>query len=137
VPSIFVDSAYYIAVFRPRDQLHARALAVGSSLARDGMSFVTTDAVLVEFLSFVARTPAGTRLAAVEFVQDVRTRPALDVVPQTPALFDAALDLYRRRADKTYSMVDCISMVVCRQRKIRDVLTADNDFAQEGFTVLL
>jgi hypothetical protein len=28
-------------------------------------------------------------------------------------------------------------MVICQQQAITDVLTADNDFAQEGLTVLL
>jgi predicted nucleic acid-binding protein len=34
-------------------------------------------------------------------------------------------------------MVDCMSMVLCRERGIREVLTADRDFEQEGFTILL
>jgi predicted nucleic acid-binding protein len=34
-------------------------------------------------------------------------------------------------------MVDCIGVVICQQQAIADVLTADNDFAQEGLTVLL
>ena len=59
------------------------------------------------------------------------------IVPQTPALFAAALELYRRRPDKTYSMCDCISMVVCGERAITDVLSADRDFEQEGLSLLL
>jgi predicted nucleic acid-binding protein len=58
-------------------------------------------------------------------------------VPQSLALFDRSLDLYARRPDKSYSMVDCISMVVCRDLEIADVLTDDRDFEQEGFVALL
>jgi predicted nucleic acid-binding protein len=90
--------------------------------------------VLVEFLaSFSKRTQL--REAAVEYVELVRR--VMEVVPSSTALFLAGLDLYRRRPDKTYSMVDCMSMVLCRQRAIDDVLTADRDFEQEGFTLLL
>jgi predicted nucleic acid-binding protein len=34
-------------------------------------------------------------------------------------------------------MVDCISMVVCRDQDITDVLTTDRDFEREGFVALL
>ena len=64
-------------------------------------------------------------------------QPSFVVVPQSPELFAAGLDLYSRRPDKTYSMVDCISMVVCSDRGITDVLTYDHDFEREGFRALL
>ncbi|MCS4185174.1 hypothetical protein [Salinibacter ruber] len=34
-------------------------------------------------------------------------------------------------------MVDCMSMVIMQDRDIREVLTNDDHFAQEGFVVLL
>jgi predicted nucleic acid-binding protein len=40
-------------------------------------------------------------------------------------------------ADKGYSLTDCISMNVMRDRGINDVLTQDKQFAQEGFNILL
>jgi predicted nucleic acid-binding protein len=48
-----------------------------------------------------------------------------------------SMDLYRARLDKQYSVADCCSMLICRDRGITDVLTHDHDFAQEGFTILL
>jgi len=41
------------------------------------------------------------------------------------------------RLDKSYSFVDCASMVICKERGIEEVLTADHDFEQEGFRILL
>lgn len=34
-------------------------------------------------------------------------------------------------------MVDAIGMVICAERGIADVLSADRDFEQEGLTILL
>lgn len=34
-------------------------------------------------------------------------------------------------------MTDCMSMAICRAEDIIEVLTADRDFQQEGFTILL
>ena len=51
--------------------------------------------------------------------------------------FDAGLELYRRRPDKGYSLTDTMSMVICREHDIEQVLTHDRHFAQEGFEILL
>ncbi len=77
------------------------------------------------------------RTAAVELIDELLSDPRINVVRQTPDLFDEALALYRLRPDKAYSLVDCMSMVVCRQMEIAEVLTHDRHFQQEGFTVLL
>jgi predicted nucleic acid-binding protein len=62
---------------------------------------------------------------------------ATEVVSQSTSLWIAGLELYESHMDKTYSMTDCISMVVCRRRRIRQVLTADRDFERGGFEILL
>lgn len=102
-----------------------------------GVVFVTTDAVLVEVLTHQSGFGPEAREIAADLVDRLGADPVIDIVAQTPALFAAGLGLYRRRLDKSYSMVDCMSMVVCRERDIQDVLTADRDFEQEGFTILL
>lgn len=61
----------------------------------------------------------------------------MTIVHQTPDLFFSGVDLYRRRLDKGYSLTDCMSMVVCRELAIADVLTHDRQFEQEGFAILL
>lgn len=59
------------------------------------------------------------------------------MIRQTPELFDAGLELYHRRPDKGYSLTDCMSMAICTEQKIEQVLTHDRHFAQEGFEILL
>jgi len=59
------------------------------------------------------------------------------VIPASSELFEAGLELYRSRADKQWSMTDCISFVVMRREGITDALTADRRFEQAGFHVLL
>ena len=58
-------------------------------------------------------------------------------MPQTHENFLAGLALYKARADKGYSLTDCISFVVMRDRKLGDALTADVHFVQAGFRALL
>jgi predicted nucleic acid-binding protein len=138
VRQIFVDSAHYIALLNRRDQLREKAARIVLALyAAPDVSFVTADAVLVEGLTHQSGFGPGARAAAANLIDELRADSRIDVVAQTPALFAAGLGLYRRRLDKPYSMVDCMSMVVCRDLGIQDVLTADRDFEQEGFTILL
>jgi hypothetical protein len=63
--------------------------------------------------------------------------PDIEVVSQSHDSFLAGLALYERRPDKRYSLVDCISMNVMRQRDIQEILTSDRHFSQEGFVRLL
>jgi predicted nucleic acid-binding protein len=74
-------------------------------------------------------------LAAAQ-VRALRNDPAIDVLPQSRADFDAALALYEARPDKGYSLTDCRSMVALRTLGISEVLTNDHHFTQEGFTIL-
>jgi predicted nucleic acid-binding protein len=70
-------------------------------------------------------------------VREILKDAGIEVVAQSHESFLAGLALYERRPDKQYSLADCISMNVMRQRRISEVLTNDRHFAQEGFTRLL
>lgn len=135
---LFVDTAFHVALFNDADDLHRRAIRLSDELTQDlSIRFVTTESVLVEFLTFVRRAGPQSRLGAAGYVDALRTKPGVTILPQTPELFNAGLDLYRARPDKSYSMTDCMSMVVCQERGIGDVLTYDRDFEQEGFVAML
>lgn len=132
----FLDTSYLIAGFNPFDEWHATATRVTAALPPD-TGLVTTLHVLEEFLTDLSKRDANLKLKAAEYVDLLLEDPRVEVVEVTFELFRSGLDLYRNRLDKSYSMVDCISMVVCRERAITDVLTADRDFEQERLVTLL
>jgi uncharacterized protein len=74
---------------------------------------------------------------ACRLVREILKDPGVEVVSQSHESFLAGLALYERRPDKQYSLVDCISMNVMRQRSVQEILTNDRHFAQEGFARLL
>jgi predicted nucleic acid-binding protein len=51
-------------------------------------------------------------------------------------LFRAALEFLRRRADKRFSLTDCVSFVVMDRLGIREALSFDAHFEQAGFVRL-
>jgi predicted nucleic acid-binding protein len=52
-------------------------------------------------------------------------------------LFQQALGMYARTADKTWGLVDCASFVIMGREDIEDALTTDQHFSQAGFRCLL
>lgn len=93
--------------------------------------------MVFEVLAFFSRGGPGSRARAAELIDRLRESAVVDIVATSGALLDAALDLYRQRLDKRYSLADCLGMVICRERRITEVLTTDGDFEAEGFTILL
>lgn len=135
---VYVDSSFYIAYLHSDDTLHRLALDLLHSLRSEaGLSYTTSDGVLAEVLAFFARRGHRLRDLAVNLARDVMTAPDIEVVEQRRPLLLQALDLYAARGDKSYSLTDCSSMLICRARGITDVLTHDSDFEQEGFSILL
>ena len=98
---------------------------------------VTAGEVLVEFLNAFSAAGKHVRTEAAGFVGDILAHPGVETVPQSRQSFLQGLELYQKRADKSYSLTDCISMTLMHARAIPQVLTTDHHFAQEGFTVLM
>lgn len=133
--SVFADTAYWIALIAPRDQLHHRAMQVSLSLA--DRRIVTSECILTELLNEFAEGKPDLRVAASKMVASIRERADLLVVPQTSSGFAAAFDLYCGRTDKGWSLTDCSSFLIMQQFGIDSALTFDKHFEQAGFTALL
>jgi uncharacterized protein len=99
------------------------------------VDLVTTEEVLVEFLSTYAGRGAYLRQDALKTVQAIFRNVHVTVLPQTHESCMKGLDFYARRTDKAYSLVDCISMCTMRDMGLTEVLTNDYHFTQEGFTI--
>lgn len=74
---------------------------------------------------------------ALNVVDDLRSDPNVEIIPQSTELFEQAYQYYRQRPDKQYSLTDCASMVIMKKKGIDHVLTHDRHFQQEGFIALL
>jgi len=132
---IFVDTLYWIAITNRKDQWHQAAEKASRTLF--GCHLVTTEEVLTEVLNALCEGGRIFRQEAVALVRDLHADPAVTVQPQSRQTFLSGLSLYEARPDKEYSLTDCISMEAMRREGITEIMTHDNHFAQEGFTILL
>jgi predicted nucleic acid-binding protein len=133
--TVFADTHYWVASVIPNDQWRTAAEEAIKSLGR--CRVVTTDEVLSEFLNLLGGRGTNLRAAAIVAVRRILANPEVEVVAQSRASFLQGFERYADRLDKGYSLTDCISMNVMESEGIRDVLTNDHHFGQEGFSVLI
>jgi len=133
VKTVFADTGYWAALLNPKDQLHAKAGEVSSALGK--FRILTTEMVLDELLAALSKVPL--RLYAIRGVEAIRSNPNVEVVPQTSLQFESAFDNYRSISDKEWSLADCASFVLMRERGLTEALAHDHHFEQAGFIALL
>lgn len=131
---VFADAGYWIALFNPRDSLHAKAIVV--SQATQSRSIVTSQMVLIEFLNHYAALGQLFRQRAVQVVRSLQETD-IEIVPQTDGQFETALMLYAQRQDKEWGLVDCASFLIMQEQGITEALAYDEHFKQAGFIPLL
>ena len=130
---VFADTGYWEALLNPNDRLHARAMEVSASLGK--VRQLTTEMVLDELLAALSKIPV--RPYAIQGVDAIRSNPNVEVIPQTSLQFTQAFGEYRRMADKEWSLTDCASFEIMRERGLTEALAHDQHFVQAGFVALL
>lgn len=118
---IFVDTGYLIAVARKGDTLHRCALAWAQAVSEP---LITTDYVVCEAFNGLSRLADRPRIHA---LYDRITRSSSwEIVAASAQLFSRGIALDRNRTDKQWSLIDCISFIVMRDRggRSRSIITS-------------
>lgn len=131
--TVFADTGYWLALLNPRDRLHEKVRSVSATLGQ--VRIITSEMVLDELLAGLSVPPV--RATAVSAVSSVLSNPNVEVVPQTSLQFREAFDLYKSRMDKEWSLTDCASFNLMKERGIAEALAHDEHFEQAGFVALL
>ena len=128
---IFADTFFYLALLRNDDPAHVRALAA----ARQNRPILTTEFVLLELGNACARAEDHADFLAL--IEGIRATARITVVPLGSSLMERGLQRMGERADKDWSLTDCVSFVVMEDHAITEALTGDRHFEQAGFAALL
>jgi uncharacterized protein len=127
-----LDTGYLLALFDPADELRPRAMS-WSLILRE--QCIVTEYVLWECVNAFSRPED--RATAHVLVDYLSSEPGYEIVPASPILFAAGLRLHRKRPDKAWSLTDCISFHIMRERGVERALAYDQHFEQAGFVALL
>jgi uncharacterized protein len=129
---ILVDAGYLVASAKVRDQLHYRAVAWSAAIDEP---LVVTEYVLVETVNLLSSP--GDRPKAHRVVARACAGSPWLYLPASEQLFQTGLALHRQHRDKAWSLIDCISFAVMRERGIDRAPAHDHHFQQAGFDALL
>jgi predicted nucleic acid-binding protein len=129
---VLADTSYYLALVNRTDPRHQRAVDLAENLLG---RVVVTEYVLVELGS--ALSHGSDRLVYLELLEDLQSDDSITIIPASESLFRQGVALFADRSDKEWSLVDCISIVVMKQRRLQEALTTDRHFVQAGFRALL
>jgi predicted nucleic acid-binding protein len=130
--TVFADTYYFVALLSRRDLRHAKAVQFRAGQEH---RLLTTDWVLIEVADRLARS--SVRHFASELIADLRSSNDCEVVPFSSELFDQALAYYGRHRDKDWTLTDCTSFLITRERGIKEALTGDRHFEQAGYIAML
>ncbi|HXE51792.1 MAG TPA: PIN domain-containing protein [Tepidisphaeraceae bacterium] len=129
---VFVDTFALLAMLNTADARHEAAMRWFRVSTRP---LVVNEWVLTELAD--ALCAVRTRQAAVAVERRMRSERRVTVIESSADLFGRGFDLYANRPDQEWSLTDCISFVVMKDRHIKEALTGDHHFEQAGFVALL
>ncbi|HEX8197604.1 MAG TPA: PIN domain-containing protein [Pyrinomonadaceae bacterium] len=127
----FADTSYLLALELGDDQNHHSALTHWTELLKTTFAVVTTSYVFDETITYL--NSRNHHEKAVEVGENLLLSPSVELVHVDENLFFEGWTMFQKYADKKYSLTDCISFVVMKQRELDTALTFDKHFVQAGF----
>lgn len=128
---VFADTFYFLALLNKNDEAHAKALQYSALIEQ----LITTEWVLTELADGLASSRH--RSMFLQTRQELLADADVQVIPLDVRLHEEGIRLYASRADKEWSLTDCISFVVMQREALTEALTGDHHFEQAGFVALL
>lgn len=130
---IFIDTGAFLARYVARDQHHRRARTAWREIEKRGERCLTSNFVLDETLTLLARRTTysfAAERAIVIYASEILAilRPELDDEKE-------AIELFRKFADQRVSFTDCVSFVLMRRNRLTRTFSFDTHFERAGFTV--
>lgn len=129
---MLIDTSGFLCRFEREEICHEKAVELYNSATVR----YTTNYILAEYTA-LAQVRGVPRKQIIEFSEHILGEEKLEIVWIDEALHTLAVELLKRREDKTYSLCDAVSFLVMRNAGITDALTTDRHFNQEGFIRLL
>jgi predicted nucleic acid-binding protein len=129
---MLLDTSGLLCLLHRAEPFHHQA---GASY-RAAPACLTHSYVLAELVA-LATARGLPRATVLAFLGDLLQNPDIETAWVDESLNREALDLLSQRSDKTYSLCDAVSFVLMRRKNLREALTTDRHFEQEGFRRLL
>jgi len=134
---IFADTSGWANYFVRTEPFHQEAKQLMQKWYKDRTRVITTNYVLSELVALFISPLRITRQQQIQAIETIKAVEWIEIIHINQTLDDQAWQFLMRRNDKMWSLSDCSSFVVMKQRKISQGFTTDHHFEQAGFVTLL
>ena len=137
VRHLFADTSGWGHLVDSTQSYHSLAATVYRTARQQGRTIVTTNYIITELVALLISPLHIPRSAMIAFIKGLKASEYVEIVHVDALLDEQAWELFTNRPDKNWSLVDCASFVVMKQRGISEALTSDYHFEQAGFVCML
>lgn len=134
---VFADTAGWANFFVRTEPFHTQATELMQQWYSQGTQVVTTNYVLLELVALLTTPLRIPRSRQVKTIETIKGSTWVEIVHIDALLDEKAWQLLKTREDKRWSLVDCSSFEVMRQRNITEAFTTDHHFEQAGYLAVL
>ncbi len=134
---IFVDTSGWGNLIDKSQPYHNLMVRLYRSAKQQERRLVTSNYVITEVVALLTSPLKIPRPKIIAFVNGIKQSSYVDIIHINKEDDNSAWLLLANREDKEWSLVDCASFYLMKERGILEALTNDVHFEQAGFIRLL
>ncbi|MDJ0730650.1 MAG: PIN domain-containing protein [Crocosphaera sp.] len=134
---IFVDTSGWGNLVDKSQPYHQLMVQLYREAKQQKRRLITSNYVITEVVALLTSPLRIPRPKIISFVNSIKQSPYVDIIHIDQEKDDDAWVLLASREDKEWSLVDCSSFIIMKERGILEALTNDIHFEQAGFIRLL
>ncbi len=134
---IFADTAGWGHLVDASQPYHSQAASIYRKARQEKRRFITTNYILNELVALLISPLRVPRPRIAAFVESLKASPNVEVIHIDAALDRQSWEFFKQRDDKEWTLVDCSSFVLMKERHMTEAFTTDHHFEQAGYICLL
>ena len=134
---IFVDTSGWGNLVDKSQPYHQLMVQLYREAKQQKRRLITSNYVITEVVALLTSPLRIPRPKIISFVNSLKQSPYVEIIHIDQEKDDEAWILLASREDKEWSLVDCSSFIIMKERGILEALTNDIHFEQAGFIRLL
>lgn len=134
---IFVDTSGWGNLVDKNQPYHQLMVQLYREAKQQKRRLITSNYVITEVVALLTSPLRIPRPKIISFVNSLKQSPYIDIIHIDKEKDDESWILLASREDKQWSLVDCSSFIIMKERGILEALTNDIHFEQAGFIRLL
>lgn len=133
---IFVDTSAFLALFIEKDFHHEIALKKNREYKQQGALLVMSDYIYDELLTRIIYDFGKAQTEkAIKVIDETLAAQDLKLLRVDEIVFNKAREILLKFAEHKISFTDATSYVFCKEFKIDEVFSLDEDFKKMGLSV--